>query len=182
MLVNGRVLRPLFGFSILMLIFGFSFVLAQEGTVDEVQYAEDYDRIQKIIKVSNVVKRLDQIVNLYVDRPDLNVQLRDYTDGILVQDMETLLKQRNYIALRGLSERAIKARPRFGQAYLYYGVALKYDKKMEEAMNAFAKGYLIDNPMKKKAKQQLDVTYRSANKGSLVGQDKIIAKAKAELN
>jgi tetratricopeptide (TPR) repeat protein len=181
MSVNGRILKSLFGFYILMLAFGFLAVYAQQGTVDEIQYAEDYERIQKIIKVSNVVKRVDQIVTLYEDRRDLNIQLRDYLDGIFVQDMETLVKQANYIAIRGLSERAIKTRPRFGQAYFYYGVALKNDKKIEEAMSAFAKGFLIDNPMKKKAKQQLDVAYRSVNKGSLVGQDKIIEEAKAEL-
>ena len=180
MFVRESILRPLFGFSILMLFFGFTAVQAQE-TVDEIQYREDYDRIQEIIKVSNVVKRVDQIVKLYEDRRDLNIQLRDYIDGILVQDMEALLKQGNTIPIRALSERAIKVRPRFGEAYLFYGVALKNDKKMDEAMLAFAKAFVIDNPLQKKAKQQLDVTYRSVHKGSLVGQDEIIAQAKAEL-
>jgi tetratricopeptide (TPR) repeat protein len=181
MFVRESVLRPLFGFSILMLLFGFTAVQAEQETVDEIQYREDYDRIQGIIKVSNVVKRVDQIVKLYEDRRDLNIQLRKYIDGILVQDMETLLKQGNYIPIRALSERAIKVRPQFGEAYLFYGVALKNDKKMEEAMLAFAKAFVIDNPLQKKAKQQLDVTYRSVHDGSLVGQDKIIAQAKAEL-
>ena len=181
MFAKGSVLRRWFGFSILILVFGFTVVRAQEGTVDEVQYREDYERIQGIIKISNVVKRVEGIVTLYEGRRDLNVKLRDYIDGIFVQDMETLLKQGDYIPIRALSERAIKVRPRFGQAYLFYGVALKNEKKVDEAMTALAKAYVIDNPLQKKAKQQLDVAYRSANSGSLVGEDEIIAKAKAEL-
>jgi len=173
----GRLL----GFSILFLASALSVASAQEGTAEEIQYEEDYNRIQNIVKVNNPVKRSDQIIKLYQERSDLSSQLRDYTDGILVLDMETLLKQNNYIAIRGLSERAVKVRPKFGQMYLYYGVALKNDKRTEEALLAFAKGSLIKSTHQAKAKQQFDITYRSTTGGSLVGQDKIIAKAKEEL-
>jgi hypothetical protein len=169
------------GFSILVIAAAFSSVGAQEGTIDEIQYKEDYDRIQNIIKVNNLVKRSDQIIKLYEERSDMNSQLRDYIDGILCNNFEELLKQGNFIAVRGLSEQALKIRPKFGQMYLYYGVGLKNDKKIEEALLAFAKGSLIKNTHQARAKQQFDVTYRSTTGGSLVGQDKITAKAKEEL-
>ena len=181
MFANCSIFGRWFGFYILVLASALSMVHGQEGTIDEIQYKEDYDRIQGIIKVTNLVKRADQIVKLYEERSDLNSQLRDYTDGILANDMESLLKQGNFIAIRGLSERAIKARPKFGQMYLYYGVALKNDKRIEEALLAFAKGSLIKSTHQAKAKQQFDITYRSTTGGSLVGQDKVVAKAKAEL-
>ena len=181
MLANCSTFGRLFGLSILVLTAALTAVSAQEGTIDEIQYNEDYNRIQSIMKVNNLVKRSDQIIILYEERTDLNQQLRDYTDGILANNMETLLKQGNYIAVRGLSERALKVRPKFGQMYLYYGVALKNDKKIEEALLAFAKGSLIKNTHQARAKQQFDLTYRSTTGGSLVGQDKITAKAKAEL-
>jgi tetratricopeptide (TPR) repeat protein len=181
MLANYSIFGRLFGFNILVLVAALSIVHAQEGTVEEIQYREDYDRIQEILKVNNLVKRADQIVKLYEERSDLNPQLRDYTDGLLANDLESLLKQGNYIAVRGLSESALKVRPKFGSMYLYYGVALKNDKRIEEALLAFAKGSLIKSPYQARAKQQFDVTYRSTTGGSLIGQDKIIAKAKAEL-
>ena len=181
MFANSSILGRLFGFYILVLASALSTVHAQEATIDEIQYKEDYDRIQKIIKVNNLVKRADQIIKLYEERSGLNPQLRDYTDGILANDLESLLKQGNYIAVRGLSERALKVRPKFGSMYLYYGVALKNDKKIEEALLAFAKGSLIKGPYQARAKQQFDLAYRSTTGGSLVGQDKIIDKAKEEL-
>ena len=87
-----------------------------------------------------------------------------------------MMKQNNYIAMKGLCERVLKIRPRFGEAYLFYGVALKRDKKIDEALKAFARAYGIDNPLKAKAKQQLDVTYRATG-GSLSGQDKLVKDA-----
>ena len=101
-------------FPILVLSVALSAAGAQEGTIDEIQYKEDYDRIQNIIKVSNLVKRSDQIIKLHAERPNMNSQLRDYIDGILCNDLESLLKQGNFIAVRGLSERALKIRPQFG--------------------------------------------------------------------
>ena len=178
---NCSILGRWFSFSILILASALPAVCAQEGSINEIKYKEDYDRIQNIVKINNLVKRSDQIIKLYEDRKDMNPQLQDYTDGILADDMEGLLKQGNYIAVRGLSERALKLRPKFGQMYLFYGVALKNEKKTEEALLAFAKGSLLKSRYQARAKQQFDITYRSTTGGSLVGQDKIIAKAKAEL-
>jgi tetratricopeptide (TPR) repeat protein len=154
---------------------------AQQGTLAEIKYKEDYDRIQKIIKVNNPVKRAEQLLNYYKERQDLNPKLRDYADNIFARDLESLMRQGNHIALRGLCERALQVRPKFGQVYLFYGVALKNEKKIQEAMTAFAKGYLIKNPLQAKAKQQLDITYRAFSGGSLIGEEKIINNAMKDL-
>ena len=86
-----------FSFSVLILASALPAVCAQEGSINEIQYKEDYDRIQNIIKVNNLVKRSDQIIKLYEDRKDLNPQLQDYIDGILANDMEGLLKQAGFV-------------------------------------------------------------------------------------
>jgi len=154
---------------------------AQEGTIAEIKYKEDYDRIQRIMKVNDPVKRADQFVTFYKEKPDVDPKLRDYADNVFARDLESLMNQGNYVALKSLCERALKVRPKFGEVYLFHGVVLKNEKKISEAMNAFAKGYLIKNPLQSKAKQQLDVTYRAFSGGSLIGEEKIIKNARTEL-
>ena len=157
-----------------------STVVAQDETLEDFKYKEDYDRIQSIVKTADVVKRAERMVAFYSERKDMDSKLRDYADNIFAKDMETLMKQNNYIAMKGLCERVLKVRPRFGEAYLFYGVALKRDKKIDEALKAFARAYGIDNPLKAKAKQQLDVTYRATG-GSLSGQEKLVKDAMKDL-
>jgi tetratricopeptide (TPR) repeat protein len=158
-----------------------SAVVAQEDSLEEFKYKEDYDRVQSIVKTPDVVKRAERMVTFYGERRDMRAELRDYADSMFARDMETLLKQGNFVAMKSLCDRALKARPKFGEAYLFYGVALKRDNKIDEALKAFARGYVIDNPLKAKAKQQLDVTYRSTG-GSLSGEDKLIKDAMKELD
>jgi tetratricopeptide (TPR) repeat protein len=153
-----------------------SAAVAQDESLEDFKYKEDYDRIQSIVKTADVVKRAERMVALYGERRDMDSKLRDYADNIFARDMEALMKQNNYIALKGICKRALKVRPRFGEAYLFYGVALKRDKKIDEALQAFARAYGIDNPLKAKAKQQLDVTYRATG-GSLSGQEKLLKDA-----
>ena len=113
---------------------------------------------------------------LFGERRDLDSELRDYADNVFARDLESMMKQDQYIAMQGICERVLKIRPRFGEAYFFYGIALKRDKKIDEALTAFARAYGIDNPLKAKAKQQLDVTYRSTG-GTAAGQDKLIKEA-----
>jgi tetratricopeptide (TPR) repeat protein len=157
-----------------------SAAVAQDETLEDFKYKEDYDRIQSIVKTADVVKRAERMVTLYGERKDMDSKLRDYADNIFAKDMESLMKLNNYIAMKGLCERVLKVRPRFGEAYLFYGVALKRDKKIDEALKAFARAYGIDNPLKAKAKQQLDVTYRATG-GSLSGQEKLVKDAMKDL-
>ena len=157
-----------------------SAAVAQDESLEDFKYKEDYDRIQSIVKTADVVKRAERMVALYSERRDMDSKLRDYADNIFARDLETMMKQNNYIALKGICERVLKVRPRFGEAYLFYGVALKRDKKIDEALKAFARAYGIDNPLKAKAKQQLDITYRATG-GSLSGQEKLVKDAMKDL-
>ena len=173
--------RQFFSLAAAFLFLGFLAANAQDETLADIRYREDYERTQRIFKINQPVKRADQILLLYKDRADLDPRLREYTDSLFVQDMQNLMKQKNFVALRGLCDRAIKLRPKFGEAYFFLGVVLKNEKKIDEAMNAFAKCHLIKNPFQIQAKQQLDMTYRAVNKGSIVGQDKLINNARKEL-
>ena len=154
---------------------------AQDSDLEQIKYAEDYERLQGIAAVKNPVTRAERLGALYKDRPDMDVKLAVYADGLFTENMDALLKQQNSAGVRALSERALAVRPKFGEAYLYLGVALKNEGKFDEAMKAFAKGHLIENRFQKRAKSQLDILYRARNKGSLVGQEKLIEAARQEL-
>lgn len=174
---NTRLFRSWIPSCVLIFTAAVSMINAQDETLADIKYKEDYDRIQTIIKVGDVVKRADKMVALYGEKRDMDPKLRDYADNIFARDLETLMKQSNFVALRGICERVLKMRPRFGEVYLFYGVTLKRDNKIEEAMNAFARGSAIPNALSTRAKQQLDIAYRSLHGGSLVGQDKLIKAA-----
>jgi hypothetical protein len=149
----------------------------QDSTLEDIKYKDDYDKIQRIIKIKNLITKSDQILALYKERPDMDQKLKVYIDSIFLQDLENMLNQRNFIALRNITERAVAIRPQFGEVYLYQGTAFKSENKLQEAIDAFAKCYVVTNPLKNKAKLQLDLVYRAANKGSLIGEEKVISKA-----
>ena len=178
MLKKVRLFRTWIPFFICAALF--SAAVAQDESLADFKYKEDYDRIQSIAKTADVVKRAERMVALYGDRRDMDSKLRDYADNVFAKDLEALMKLNNNIALKGICERALKVRPRFGEAYLFYGIALKRDKKIDEALKAFARAYGIDNPLKAKAKQQLDVTYRATG-GSLSGREKLVKDAMKDL-
>ena len=162
----------------LILAFGLLAVRAQDSTLEDIKYKEDYDRMQVILKTTDIQKRTDRMVSMYRDRPDMNAELRKYIDSLFAKDLEKLIKGQNYALVTSLSDRALKVRPRFGEVYFFQGISLKNQKKNPEAMMAFAKCYVIQpNQLRAKCKQQLDVLYRDANKGSLIGQDKVIKDA-----
>jgi tetratricopeptide (TPR) repeat protein len=164
-------------FSLLLLALVSPLVRAQVATLAEIKYKDDYDRIQAIMKVSDPVKRAGQMLAMYKERPDMDPKLLAYADNIFAKDLETLNKQENFVALKGLCERALKIRPRFGEVYLFQGVVLKHEGKMDEAMNDFARCYMIKNPLQTKAKQLLDIAFKAKNKGSLIGEEKLIKQA-----
>jgi tetratricopeptide (TPR) repeat protein len=170
-----------FFYTVLIICAIFPAAYAQDAELSEIQYQEDYERLQKIAAVTQPVKRADQMVKFYSERPRLDPKLRAYADNLFARDLESLMKQENFIALRGLCERALKIRPKFGEVYLFMGVVLRREKKTKEAMDAFARCYVTKNPLQKKAKELLDVTYRTYNKGSYIGQEKIIKKAMQDM-
>ena len=110
-----------------------------------------------------------------------NSKLKEYANGLFIQDIDALVKQNNLGAVKGFAERVLPVSPKFGALYLYYGVSLKNENKTKEAMTAFAKCHLLPNQFQQRAKQQLDIAYRTLNKGSMVGLDKFIKGVEAEL-
>jgi hypothetical protein len=86
------------------------------------------------------------------------------------------------MAVLELSELMIGLRPKLGETYCFYGIALKNKKRYPEAMDALAKSYVMkNNKLAAKAKEVLDLVYKGVNKGSLVGQDALIKKAQQEV-
>ena len=65
----------------------------------------------------------------------------------------------------------------------YYQLAQSYwqQQKVDLAMKNFAKAYLLGGSVSSAAKQHLDNLYKSTHGNSLVGIDRVIDKAKSEL-
>jgi tetratricopeptide (TPR) repeat protein len=177
MLANMRFFKWLFGCFVLVLTLGFVTARAQDSDT----YREEYDRAQKIAKTTQPAKQADELLTFMKERSKMDPKILDYATKLFIADLQRIKGQADFASLKDLCERAIKMNPLFGEAYLYYGFALKSDKKYPEAMNAFAKAYLIRTASSLQAKEQLDATYRSAHRGSLVGEDKIIEDAHKEL-
>ena len=166
--------------SVLLLPVAASELSAQTAIDPEEQYGIDYERLQKVVAIPQLVSRADGLHQFMKERP--NSKLTDYAQSIFFQALDTLLKQANDTAVLGLSERMIKLRPKLGEAYCFYGIALKNKKRYPEAMDALAKSYLMkNNTLAAKAKEVLDIVYKGVNKGSLVGEDELIKKAQQEL-
>mgnify|MGYP001024855190 FL=1 len=167
---------PLLG---IMLCMGSAGLRAQEESAEETQYREDYDRTQKIVAISDPVKRADQLITFIKERP--NSKLIDYAQAHLFQVLDTLVKSENAPPLLALSDRFIKLRPRVGETYYFYGSGLKIERRFPEAMDALAKCYVLRNRISNKAKEFLEYIYKGQHQGSLVGLDKIIKKAQDEV-
>ncbi len=182
MFANTRLFTQLSSLAALIFALTFSTVRAQDQTLEDIKYKEDYDRVQAILKISDIQKRLDRVVALYKERPDMREDLRAYLDNnIFLKDLENLMRGQNIGLLGTICDKTLKARPRFGEVYLYQGFVFKSQKKNSEALMAFAKGSVITNQLKAKSKQQLDVLYRAEHGGSLIGEDKLIKEAVKEL-
>ena len=74
--------------------------------------------------------------------------LRAYVDNIFLKDLENLMRAQNIALLGTICDKTLKARPRFGEVYLYQGFVFKSQKKNSEALMAFAKGSVITNQLK----------------------------------
>ncbi len=181
MFANTRLFARLSSVAALISVLSFSALRAQDSTLEEIKYKEDYDRVQIILKISDIQKRSDRIIALYRERVDMRDDLRAYVDSIFLKDLENLMKAQNIGLLESICDKTLKARPRFGEVYLYQGFALKSQKKNSDALMAFAKGSVIVSQFKTRSKQQLYILYRAEHGGSLIGQDKLIKEAVKEL-
>lgn len=78
-------------------------------------------------------------------------------------------------------ESSLQYYPRNQMAFYYLGQSYWQTQRLDLAMINFAKAYLMGGTAAQSAKQNLDNLYRSTHQQSLVGLDRVIAKAKAEL-
>jgi tetratricopeptide (TPR) repeat protein len=145
------------------------------------QYREDYERYQQIAAVTDSLKRGEQIIQFMKERPKANAKLQETAQANLFGVLDAYIKAENNEPLLSLSERYIKIRPKVGQTYYCYGFALKNLKRYDEAMLALAKCFIIKNPLSTKAKDFLDLVYKSQHRGNLAGEEQIIAKARLEV-
>ena len=178
---DGSCFRKLF---LLFVIFYMPKAWAEEvqgETPQETRYRDDYERLESIAAIKIPLRRAEQLLAFYGQRPDSDLKLRNYADQLFAQDLSAISKQENYVALRGIAERAIKLRPKFGEAYFYYATGLRQQGDLNEAMKAYAKCYVLANPLQKKAKELLDALYRTQNRGSVSGEEKLIKEAAQEV-
>jgi hypothetical protein len=178
MLINLGVFKRLSGLLVLILAFGFMAAWAQ----DSPKYEEDYARMQKIQSNNQAAKRADQIIAFIKERSDLDTKIRDWVKKLLGDDLKKMKVQGEFPALKDLCERAIKVDPLWGQVYLYYGYVLKNEKKDTEAMNAFAKAFVIPNTSVQEAKDELDKAYKATHRGNLTGEENLVNEARRELS
>jgi hypothetical protein len=170
-------LFPLLG---LLVILSAAAALAQDDEPADVkQYREDYDRLQKVMAISDITKRSDALLVFLKERPDS--KMVDYAQGNYLQILEGLAKAEKWPAMVALSEKFIKQRPKVGETYYFYGAALKNSQRLPEAMDALAKCAVMKNNASRKAREFLEYTYKAQNNGSLTGLDKILKKAEADV-
>jgi tetratricopeptide (TPR) repeat protein len=181
MLVRTKYAQRLILLFGLLAVFGLSQLRAQDEESPEAkQYREDYDRYQKAIGTQDSLKRADALFIFMKDRPDSKVIEHAQMGYLLV--VESLAKAEKYPVVITQCERLIKLRPRAGEAYYFYGAALKNVGRVPEAINALAKCTLIKNNASRKANEFLEFVYKSQNQGSLLGLEKIKRVAQDELN
>lgn len=78
-------------------------------------------------------------------------------------------------------EAALRYNSRNQVAYYQLAQAYWQQSKLDMAMKNFAKAYVLGGSVGAAAKQHLDNLYKSTHQNSLVGQERVIAKAKSEL-
>jgi hypothetical protein len=164
----------------LFLAAGSGAVLAQ-GEDDESKYEGEYNRVQLIVKVADPAKRAEQLVAFYKGHPKMDPRIKDFADYYLKQDLTTLSSQQKNALVKKYSQDVLSANPKSGIALFFMGITLKNENKLDEAINALAKSSLIPSIIQSDAKKQLDLSYRAAHNGSMVGQPQLLKKIQAEM-
>jgi len=173
----SKVLRLL---PLVVLVFIVARGWAQEESKADAQYREDYDRFMKIKATADPIKRSDEFYEFLKQRPDTRLLKNAQAECLLI--MDGTFKAQRYTELLNMAERFVNLFPNVGEAYYFYGAALKQEGKYPEAMDALAKCYVLKNPASERARQNLEFTYKAQNKGSLAGLDALIRKARAEVS
>ncbi len=173
-------LRHLIPFLAAIFCLGIAAAIAQDEEPAETRkYREDYEAYQKIAAIGDPMKRGEQLIQFIKDRP--NSKLYPTAQSNILGVLDGYIKSENNESLLNLSEKLIKVRPKVGEAYYCQGFALRNLKKPDEAMEALAKCYILKNPVSAKAKTLFDMIYKAQHRGSLEGQQAIIAKARQDL-
>lgn len=87
-------------------------------------------------------------------------------------------EQKDYGTAVANLENSVKFVPRNDLAYYYLGLSYWQLNKVDIAMLNLAKAYLLRGKSSSAAKQHLDNLYKSTHHQSLVGQERVIARAK----
>jgi predicted Zn-dependent protease len=90
-------------------------------------------------------------------------------------------KRNDYPTTISNLESSLKFNPRNGTAYYYLAQSYWQSQKIDLALKDFAKAYLLGGQTAQAAKQYLDNLYKQTHKNSLVGVERVIEIAKAEL-
>jgi len=90
-------------------------------------------------------------------------------------------EQREYASAIANLENSVKYYRRNSLAYYYLGLSYWQTNKLDIAMLNLAKAYLLGGPSASAAKQHLDNLYKTTHQQSLVGQDRVINRAKLDL-
>jgi hypothetical protein len=181
MITNKSFFRKFSVFFLLLLASSWISACAQ-NSLDSPEYREDYDRYTKIDAMTDDAERGEKCVLFMKERPKMDNRLLLNIKSLLRISMTRLNDHKEYRKLRLLTEHAIQLNHQDGEAYLFYGRALKGENKMPEALEAFAKAYVIPFYASKEAGKELDRLYKETHKGSLAGKQAIIDNAMKSLS
>lgn len=90
-------------------------------------------------------------------------------------------QNQNYAEAIANLDNAVKHVKRNETAYYFLGMSYWQQNKIDAAMLNFAKAYVMKGSTSGLAKQYLDKLYRSSHRNSLVGQERVIARAEQDL-
>ena len=110
---------------------------------------------------------------------------KDYTTNALATCYNVIgqvaYKQQDYATSIANLENSLRYYGRNDFAYYHLAHSYWQQGKVDIAMKNFAKAYLLKTRISPTAKQHLDNLYKSTHQNSLVGQERVIEKARQEL-
>jgi tetratricopeptide (TPR) repeat protein len=91
-------------------------------------------------------------------------------------------EQQEFAAAVTNLENSVKHFKNNENAYYFLGQSYWQTRKIDLAMKNFAKAFILNGRTAAAAKQQLENLYKQTHRGSLAGLERVIDRAKAELN
>jgi hypothetical protein len=143
---------------------------ANQRTAESDKYAK------QCLKVMQTAKKPGQMA----DKDWTDYARRAFQACYLIIGNNSYQRQEYLVAIPNL-ENSLKYNSRFDMAYYWLGQCYWQTRQPALAMKNFAKASLLGGRSSTSAKQQLETLYKQTHQNSLVGLDKVIAVAKAEL-